>query len=241
MARHWAAFLGVAPESLAEPGVRIVEHVPEGLAGYAGVWVFRHRECVLVSVPPGRTADLGPALAGLATHEAGSAAAVAGALAALPGLRVDRAIGPSYQGWLPPAAFRPAPHRGARPLEAGDAPALAALEGAVSAEERAHADLSAGTRDLVGVFAAGRLLAAAGLRWSEPDVCDPGVLTHPAHRARGLGAAAVSAAVAPALERDALVLYQTLLGNAPALAAARRLGFEEFAQVVAVRLGDAGD
>ena len=59
----------------------------------------------------------------------------------------------------------------------------------------------------------------AGYRaWS--DIAgDPCVLTHPAYRAKGRGAAVVSMIVARALEDGKTLLYQTLEANAPAVKA----------------------
>jgi hypothetical protein len=57
---------------------------------------------------------------------------------------------------------------------------------------------------------------------------------HRGQNARGL--CVVAAACAAALGRGELVLYQTLLTNRGALGIARRLGFEPYATLVALRL-----
>jgi predicted GNAT family acetyltransferase len=67
------------------------------------------------------------------------------------------------------------------------------------------------------------------------------VITDPEARGRGHATRVVCALVERALAADRLVLYQTLLANAPAVAVARRLGFEAYATLLAVRLDpDAG-
>jgi predicted GNAT family acetyltransferase len=89
---------------------------------------------------------------------------------------------------------------------------------------------------VAGVFADGVLAAAAGYEvWGE-TIAHIAVVTHPAFRGRGLGAAAVSRIAAEAVERGLLAQYRTLEANAPSLAIADRLGFQPYARSLAVRL-----
>ena len=67
-----------------------------------------------------------------------------------------------------------------------------------------------------------------------------GVVTHPAYRGRGYGRAAVSAATARGLEAGFIVLYQTLLANAPSVALATELGYQPYATHLAVQLTSEG-
>lgn len=234
--RHWASFLGVAAARFEEPGVRVIEHARAGLAGYAGVQVLQCGAAAWISVPASFEAERRVALGRLRAAPSVEPASLTGAL----GDRVERVIGPSFQGWLAPEAFTPMERAGVRPLAAGDAEALDALRVACRPSEWEHAGLSLGAPGIVGLFEGRVLAAAAALRIGASGACDPGVLTHPAHRGRGLGVAVVSAAVAPALRRGRLVLYQTLLANAPALGVARRLGFQPFGTQLAVRLRPPG-
>jgi predicted GNAT family acetyltransferase len=88
----------------------------------------------------------------------------------------------------------------------------------------------------VGYFQGSLLLAVAGYRpWS--DVAgDPCILTHPDFYGRGFGTAVTSAVVHRALAQGKLLLYQTLEANAGAVRIAHRLGYEQYARHVAVRL-----
>jgi predicted GNAT family acetyltransferase len=67
-------------------------------------------------------------------------------------------------------------------------------------------------------------------------VLNVGIVTHPAQRGRGYARAVVSAMTAFGLARGAVLRYQTLQANAPAVAIARALGYQEYARTLAVRL-----
>jgi predicted GNAT family acetyltransferase len=81
-------------------------------------------------------------------------------------------------------------------------------------------------------------VALAGFRQQSDTVGDPGIITHPESRGRGYATAAASRVVENAIELGRLVLYVTLESNIAAVSVATRLGFEQYATHVAVRLRD---
>ena len=76
----------------------------------------------------------------------------------------------------------------------------------------------------------------AGLRDKGNGVGDLCVRTDPVHRSKGRGTAVVRAATAATLAEGTLVLYQTLEANVGSVALALSVGFERYANHVAVRL-----
>jgi GNAT superfamily N-acetyltransferase len=225
----WSAFLGVSAAALREPGVTLAPHAQ--LSGWNGVWLWARGRSLVVSAPAEWIEVLEP-------RSAAAPRALGGdpeALRSLFGERMGAVIGPSYHGVLEAAHFSPVRRGEVRPLAAADAAALASLREACDPAEWEHGNLEhAGRR--FGAFCEGELVAAAALRPWPGGARDPGVVTHPRHRGRGHGAAAVSAAVEEALAEGQLVVYQTLRANRPAVALARRLGFADFASHLAVRL-----
>ena len=121
-------------------------------------------------------------------------------------------------------------------IGAGDAQAIEALRAAVSESDWQDGDMSLDAPGAFGWFEGEDLLAAASLtHWDESTV-GPGVLSRPDRRRAGCGTAVCSAAVGWALDAGLTLTYQTLMANTGALGVARRLGFEQYASHVAVRL-----
>ena len=81
------------------------------------------------------------------------------------------------------------------------------------------------------------MVAVARYRPAWEEAVSIGVVTHPAYRGRGYGRAVVS--TAQGLEAGFIVLYQTLLANAPSVALATGLGYQPYATHLAVRLTSA--
>jgi RimJ/RimL family protein N-acetyltransferase len=226
----WAAFFGIEPDRLHAPGVTVVTHA--GLGDYRGVWFFVRLSRCIVSAPAHWVAHLSIRMPLIATDRLPDTAV----LRDLFGVDPVRVIGPAYQGSLMPEAFRPLRDDNVRRLRASDDPAMNELRAACSEQEWQDGALSAAGEIRFGRFEGARLVAVAGLRDWPPDATGPCVVSHPGHRGRGHAAAVVSAVVSHALGAGKIMLYQTLLDNAASVAVATRLGFEQYASHIAVRL-----
>jgi hypothetical protein len=88
----WAAFFGLSPAGFLRPGIQVVSH--HELAGYQGVWFFRHHASLCLSVPPELVEEVE---AGVRTDTMESLFRE-GRVRALLGSRIERIIGPAYQG-----------------------------------------------------------------------------------------------------------------------------------------------
>jgi GNAT superfamily N-acetyltransferase len=223
----WADFFGVAPTAWAEVGASVQPHA--GLSGYRGFWCFRRNQRTIISAPPAWMARLAEVTAEAPDHDLLLPTFWERALPQ----DLDRVIGPAFQGCLEPGKFRPRSNASVRALEDHDAPAVEEFRTACGedwnmpndAELFRHAYLDGGT-----------ITAMAGYRaWSDKagDAC---VITRPTARGRGCGTAVTSAVVAEALSNEKLLLYQTLESNAPAVRIALSLGYDRYANHLAVRL-----
>ncbi len=223
----------------------LIEH-GEHLAGYVGVSVWRMGERTVVSLPNGMFNEITVPLTWQMTiDEAPLTALTDPALwrAAL-GARVERIVGPSYQGFLDAGAFRPAtPIPGVCPLTAADQPALRRFIAACPADDWQDSAITLDQLDhqpIVGLERDGALIALASAPGAEvgPGIVmrSVGVVTLPAARGMGAGLAVVSALTARCLASGALLHYQTLRANLPSVAIARRLGYTDVATALAVRL-----
>lgn len=226
----WAAFFGVSVERMRSAGVTVVPHA--ALRGYRGVWFFAHADARIVSAPP----DWVERIERFAERLQRGPLPDPELRQTIFGAEATRAIGPSYLAWLPAESFRPVSRADLRILPSLDDPAARRLATACSAQEWEESALSNTSGARIASYAGGSLGALAGLRELAPGVGDPGVLTHPVHRGRGHGTAAVSGVVQRALAREMLVLYQTLEAYRPAVQIAERLGFRRYGGHLAVRL-----
>ena len=223
----WADFFGVAPAAWAEAGVSVQPHA--GLRGYRGFWCFRRNQRTIISAPPAWVARVTAVIAVRADDELLLPTFWQFALSH----DCERIIGPAFQGCLEPAKFKAQPSGSVRALVGADALAVEEFRSACG-EDWNMPDNAELFR--YAYFEAGTVTAMAGYRaWSDKagDAC---VITRPTARRRGHGAAVTSAVVAEALTHGKLLLYQTLESNQPAVRIALSLGYERYANHLAVRL-----
>lgn len=223
----WAEFLGVDPGEWSEAGVSVRCHV--GLSGYLGFWCFRRGRKVVVSAPPSWVRRLEDLVVGRAGAELMEAGFWSQAL----GHHFERAIGPAFQGCLDPAKFVPKPSRAVRPVTEADVSEVERFRAACGTDWNMPDEAQHWRHAYVEVDG---ITALAGYRsWSD-SAGDPCVITRPDARSGGRGAAVTSAVVAEALAAGKLLLYQTLESNEPAVRVALSLGYERYANHLAVRL-----
>jgi len=227
----WAAHLGCSRAQLARPGTAVVRNGPD-LAGYRGVTVvFRPPACVL-AVPH----DWYELAAGRLGRRPAAAVFDIPLLREVFGSAVDQVIGPAWLGYADAGDFRPAPTMGTRLLTDQDLPALRRLADACGPTAWAHGGIRPGSSPVFGCHAAGALAAAGMLEPWGARLLHVGIATHPAYRGRGYGKAVVSAMTAHGLAAGRVVQYRTLQANLASVGIARALGFQRFAQTLAVRL-----
>lgn len=231
---YWAAFLGVPRSRLRGPRPLAVPHAE--LGGYAGMYAQAFGGAPVVSLPPRLLERLGP----------GAAHAAAGGLVdderwrAVFGERFGSVVGPAVIACADAGTLRPAPAPAqVRLLGEADRPGLDALRAAVPAEEWEHGG-PPDAAPAAGAFVDGALAAVAGYETWGGRIAHLSVVTHPAHRGRGLGAAAVALAAQAALRAGLVAQHRTLAANAPSWGIARRLGFVDYAVSLAVRLNGDG-
>ena len=226
----WAAFFGLSPPAFLRPGIQVVAH--HRLAHYQGAWLFRHHASLCLSMPPSLVEAVQTAVP---AHTMESLFSEAG-IRALFGARIEKIVGPAYQGYVERPQFRAGPHPGVSVLSRADQAALHRLADACEGDACEDSGIAFDDPHLFGCFLDHRVVAAARYRPGWAETAHIGVVTHPAYRGRGYGRAVVSAATAEGLDAGFVVPYQTLLGNAPSVALASGLGYQRYATHLAVQL-----
>jgi GNAT superfamily N-acetyltransferase len=145
-------------------------------------------------------------------------------------------VGPSFQGWLPPDRFRPVTPDGVRRLPESDTESVRVFQSSCPHEDWDQGGIDPAAAGIWASFQETKIVALGQLRPHADGACDPCVVTHPDHRGQGHALRLVSAMAQAALSQERLVLYQTLLANVAAFSIARRLGFAQYATLIAVRL-----
>jgi GNAT superfamily N-acetyltransferase len=221
----WADFLGVTPEEWNAPGLSIRKHA--GLTDYRGLWSFRRNGRTVVSAPAGWVTPLSALVSRLNEPFLDE-----NEWRTILGEDFEVAIGPAFQGCLDPSRFRRAHDGSTRFLDQSD-PALSAFRSECTQDDW---QLDKVEGPIAACFAGSKVVAGAGYRPWSPTAGDPCVTTHPDFRGRGFGSAVVSAVVERALAEGKTLLYQTLEANLGAVGIARRVGYEQYATHLAVRL-----
>jgi hypothetical protein len=226
----WADFLGVDPTDWGTVGVSVQPHV--GLHGYRGLWSFRRNQRTVVSAPASWVPRLAEVVLGR-VHDDDLMLSTFWARV-LPH-DLERAIGPAFQGCLDPQDFKHKPNSSVRPVDDCDSGAIEEFRAACGPDWNDAGLDDAGLWKHACVED-GLITAMAGYRaWSD-NAGDPCVLTRINARSGGRGGAVTAAVVAKALANGKLLLYQTLESNHSAVRLALSLGFERYANHLAVRL-----
>jgi len=229
---RWADMLGCRVEHLKKPGLHITAHGP-GLSDFEGVMALRRGPACVVSVPPALMSQVFPRLSRFTPEEVFDR----NVLGALLGDQVAAVIGPAYQGYVDDTDFRPADPLTARLLTYVHIPALHRLESACKPEEWAASGIDPQRPPLFGCFTFGSELASAAMLEERVEgILFVGVITHPDYRGSGYGSAVVSFATDHGLAAGGILHYQTLEANIHAVAIAHKLGYQQYASTLAVRL-----
>ncbi len=225
--RSWGELLGVDPTGSA--GVHVVVD-PPWLQDYNGSFVLHFPDRCLVTTPAHREAHVRRAIADRGPHDVFDAA-FAPALGE-PGWVV---VGPSWHHYIDRDRFRTPVDGRARPLGPRDEGAVARLRGAVGDGDWAEGGFGPDVEVLWGIEEDGEFVAAGNLTEWLGRRADIGVVTHPAHRGRGLAVAITAAMTQAALEEHPIVSYRALFGNDASLRVAAKLGFVRHGANLAVR------
>lgn len=232
---YWAGFLGVPRSRLRPPRPLAVPHAAE-LSDYRGIYVQAFGAAPLVSLPAELLVPCGQAAAEAASQGLGEDA---DRWHAVFGERVDRLVGPAAISYADAGTFRDPPSDAEmRPLTEADRPALDELRRAMPSVEWDHGSGDLDGLPVFGAFADGVLAARAGYEVWDGRIAHLGVVTHPAHRGRGLGAAVFAFAARAALDAGLVAQHRALQSNTQSMRIARRLGFVPCATSLAVRLHD---
>lgn len=228
--RYWAAFFGCDSAIFVAPGTTILPHA--GIGDYHGLFWFRRRETLIISVPAARLERDRIALGGVPATLLDDLPRLQALIAA----PIERVVGPAFVGYADAMTFQPVVARATRLLTADDRECFEDFRRACSTLEWEHGGSDLDEQPVAGCFVGDEIVAAGGFELWGDRIAHIAVVTHPAHRGQGYGRNVVSAIAAVVLERGLIPQYRTLLGNTPSIRIGAALGFAAYAESLSVRL-----
>jgi GNAT superfamily N-acetyltransferase len=226
---YWAAQFGVPRELLFTEPLSITTHAGE-LEDYRGVFVLSRDGAKVISLPSAYAESLRPIILKLSSNS--SLEDLAPVLQPI----ASAVLGPAFIGY---ADEIPPPLHPSRALTLKDAPAVAALRAACGEIEWEHGGSNTSANPASGVFMGDQLAALSAYEVWGGTIAHISVITHPEHRGRGFGTAAVAHLSARALAAGLLPQYRTLDANQPSIRLAGSIGFVRYATSLAIRLHSA--
>src|SRR3982750_14681 len=91
----WSARFGLELFYLLSPGIIVINNEQTFLKGYHGAWIFNHRQSWIISVPPDLITLAQNAAGDIPTETLQSQTVIHQIF----GARVERIVGPAYQGY----------------------------------------------------------------------------------------------------------------------------------------------
>ena len=227
---YWSRFFGLTVEQFRAPGWKVVAHTE--LADYNGAWIFKLAQSVIVSVPAKIRDVTKTRLKSTAPGQVLLTQKYAEQLFE----NVDLAIGPCYQGYYSRETNGAEVYsdEAVRLLSASDQDNLDRLRQRVDPEAWEHSSI-APDKATFGYFQDGQIVAAACLDMWTDKVANMGLITLPSQRGKGCAQRLCTHATKFGLKQGYLMLYQTLLSNAPAVAVAKNTGYLQYATHLAIR------
>ena len=222
--QYWANVFGVEAGALFSQPCNVIQHSPR-LAEHRGIQGIYRGKSGTLSFP----LDCCQSLRDLSSKCGDGVEQIADAYRST-GLEV---IGPAYIGYADRVQKTASD---ARLLTIDDLELLNELKSHCLVAEWDHGGSEIGETPLAGFMVQRELIAVAGYEVWGGVIAHISVVVHPAHRGKGYGRSVVSLCASTAIAAGLLAQYRTLGANIPSIQIANSLGFESFAESVAIRL-----
>jgi GNAT superfamily N-acetyltransferase len=228
----WAAHFGCPAERLEQPGTTILPEPKYAGDNLAALWQIGARTFAQVDPQLAdavqRITDGLPAGTGLTADDLARAWGAAAIQSRDAGI-VNYLFPPDLSAWAPRSPYT------VRALTLADDGGMQDLHAACAPAEVDDGYVEVNHEIAFGCFADGALVAASS-GYRRTGFMDIGVLTHPAHRRRGLGKAVVGALCAWSIARNVINQYRCNADNLGSRTIALGLGFRQFLTSESLRL-----
>lgn len=230
----WARDFACTGAELRPAQTRVQEHTG-ALLNHSGIWILVAGGAPLVSLPTDTFERLREPARAWSVADVANVTTLARQLADLCPRPIEKIVGPAFIAYGSAESLHLQDAEHARPF--CSLPELHRLRDACPREEWEHGGSDPEKEPTFGVVdPTGVLVALSGYEVWDGAIAHISIVTHPLHRGRGHGRAAVALAARHALAAGLVPQYRTLRSNTASLAIAQRLGFVEYGFSVSVRL-----
>ncbi len=231
----WARDFACSPRDLRPERARVQQHTGE-LSGAPGIWILVAGGAPLISLPLDVVAPVSGIAQAWTVSDVLDVIALRAKLASVCPRPITKLIGPAWLAYGSSESLDLSNAPLALPISSPEA--IERLRSACDPAEWEHGGSEPSAAQNFGVVdSKGELLALAGYEIWNDSLAHISVITHPQHRGRGFGRAAVAHAAAHALSTGLLPQYRALAQNAASRSIAKRLGFVDYGFSVYFRLG----
>lgn len=230
----WARDFACSSAELRPTRTHVQQHAG-ALLGNPGIWILVVGGAPLISLPADTFGVIADRAKAWSASDVANVSFLQQELAPNCPRPIEKIVGPAFIGYGTSDSLDLRDAQFARPFASPQA--IQRLQAACQKEEWDHGGSEPDPERTFGVVGqANELVALSGYDVWNDSIAHISIVTHPMHRGRSHGRAAVALAAQHALDAGLLPQYRTLRQNEPSMNIAKRLGFSEYGFSVYVRL-----
>ena len=230
---YWMNFFGIGKGELRKSRVIVVPH--RHLEDYQGAWIFKRDNWIIISVQPKTVDQITNKTKRVEPKEVNVFSRPY--LEYLFGKEIERIVGPVYQGYYDDTETVLQVSKEVREINfKEDQELITRLSKSGDEEGWLNSSINKNNKGMYGYFHKDKIESIGCYNIVRGDVAFIGVYTNPNFRGIGFSQEVLKKMVMDLSARGKLIRYQTLLSNEPSIRLAGKIGFEEYANNIAIRL-----
>lgn len=230
---YWSDYFGIEKDEIGGDGLIVVPH--NHLEGYNGAWIFKRKHRLILSVKSNLINKISAKIN--KKKPEGDNLFSKLYLDYVFDEKIDRIIGPTYQGYFDDVETDIQLSKKVDKINfKEDYNLIERLSKSGDNEGWANSGINRNNDGIYGYFHENKMESIACYNIIRGDVGFVGVYTNPKFRGMGFSYEVVKNVVSDLSIKGKLIIYQTLISNKPSIRIAKKIGFEEYAANIAIRL-----
>jgi len=230
---YWSNFFGLKRDELNTKGVIVVPH--KYLEDYNGAWIFNRNNRIIISAPIKMINKITDKIKILNIERANMFSKQY--LNYLFGEKIERIIGPTYQGYYDDAGRKIQVSEEVVKISFEEHHQLIKrLSDSGRKEDWSNSGINKDNDGIYGYFYKNNIESIGCYNIIKGDVGFIGVYTNPNYRGMGFSYEVVKKILKDLSIEGKLIIYQTLISNKSSISLANKVGFKGYANNIAIRL-----